>query len=62
MVKYELLKNEYVMETLEKGTEVIICDFPTMRMINCNGLTVGAILSFSAKNTTVFYKKVVTNE
>ena len=62
MAKYELLKSEYVIQTLEKGAEVIICDFPTMRMINCSGLTVGAILSFAAKDTTVFYKKVVTDE
>ncbi len=62
MAKYEVLKSEFVLQTLEKGTDVIICDFPTMRMISCNGLTVGAILAFAAKETTVFYKKVVADE
>lgn len=62
MATYEVIKSEHVLQSIEKGSEVIICDFPTMRMISCNGLTVGAILSFAAKETTVFYKKVVTNE
>lgn len=62
MITFEVLKNNYVLETLEKGTEVIACDFATMRMINCKDLTVGAIMGFAEKPTTVFYKKVITNE
>lgn len=58
---YTELKKEYVIETLGKGSSVILCDFDTMRMINCGELTVNAINSFIAKENTVFFK-VIINE
>lgn len=60
-MKYELLKKEYVIETLAKGTEVIVCDFKTMRMCNCSEMTVKNINSFIDNASAVFYK-VVANE
>lgn len=60
-MKYELVKKEYVIETLAKGNDVILCDFSTMKMVSCGSLTVNAIVSYIEKDTTVFYK-VVPNE
>ena len=62
MVTYEVLKNQYVFENLDKGAEVIICDFAALRMVNCNDISVGTIKNFASKETTVFYKKVVKDE
>lgn len=60
-MSYELIKKEYVIETLGKGNDVIICDFATMKMLNCKDLTIGSIKFYIEKPDTVFYK-VVVNE
>ncbi len=57
-MKYEVIKKEYVIETLGKGHIVIVCDFKTMRMINCENMTVKTINAFIAQDDTVFYKGV----
>lgn len=57
-MQYTELKKDYVIQTLAKGEKVILCDFDTMRMSNCDDMTVGAINSFIAKTNTVFYKAV----
>ena len=57
---YEQLKKEYVIETLAKGNAVIVCDFSTMRMLDCREMTVNTINSFIAKPNTVFFKGVVS--
>jgi hypothetical protein len=59
---YEVLKKDYVFQTLDKGAEVIICDFNALRMVDCNDLSVAAIKGFIVKPTAIFYKKVVTDE
>ena len=53
---YAELKKEYVIETLGKGARVIMCDFATMRMLECRELTVVAINSFLEKPDTKFFK------
>lgn len=53
------LKKEYVIENLGKGNRVIMCDFSTMRMTDCDTMTVGAIQSFIEKSETKFFKEVV---
>jgi hypothetical protein len=58
-MNYTELKKEYVIETLGKGNRVIMCDFATMRMVDCGEMTVSAINSFLAKPETKFYKEVV---
>lgn len=58
-MNYTELKKEYVIETLGKGNRVIMCDFSTMRMVDCGEMTVNAINSFMAKSETKFYKEVV---
>ena len=60
-MKYTELKKEYVIETLGKGTKVIMCDFATMRMAECSEMTVNTINSFIEKPETKFFK-VVANE
>lgn len=56
---YTELKKEYVIETLGKGEKVIMCDFATMRMVDCGDMTVNTILSFIEKSETKFFKAVV---
>jgi hypothetical protein len=60
-MKYEVLKKEYVIETLGKGTKVLVVDFQTMRVLDCSELTVNTINFYIGKGDTVFYK-VVVNE
>lgn len=55
------LKKEYVIENIGKGNCVILCDFDSMRMIDCVDLTVKSINAFIEKPNTKFYK-VVENE
>ena len=59
---YEQLKKDYVIETLAKGNVVIVCDFGTMRMLDCGEMTVNTINSFIAKTDTVFFKGVAVSE
>ena len=55
---YTELKKEYVIETLGKGAVVILCDFDTMRMIDCKDMSVASINSFIEKPNTKFFKGV----
>lgn len=57
---YTELKKEFVIENLGKGNTVIMCDFSTMRMVNCDTMTVGAIQSFMEKPETKFFKAVAS--
>ena len=58
-MSYTELKKEYVIENLGKGNKVIMCDFSTMRMVDCAEMTVAAINSFIDKSETKFFKEVV---
>ena len=60
MTYKEINKNE-VIECIGAEIKVIICDFDTLRMMDCNSMSISAINSFIAKANTVFYK-VVVNE
>lgn len=55
---YTELKKEYVIETLGKGDKVILCDFATMRMLDCGDMTINTIQSFIDKTGTKFFKAV----
>lgn len=59
-MKYEVLKAQYVVETLGKGTDVIVCDFKAMKIIDCMDMTIRTINSYIADGDVVFYK--VTEE
>lgn len=58
MPTYEVLKKDYVFETLGKGNEVIICDFSSLEMKNCESLRVGQIQTLLGKDSTVCYKVI----
>lgn len=64
MKKYEVLKAQYVIETLGKGSKVLCVDFQSMKIIDCEDLTIKAINSYIADTTVVFYKvtEVAPNE
>jgi hypothetical protein len=55
-MKYEVLKKEYVFTNLGEGKQVLICDFNTMRILDCDNLQVSAIQSFLEKENVVFYR------
>lgn len=55
---YTEIKTEYVIETIAKGSQVICCDFSTMRMIDCAEMTVNSIMAFIDKTETKFFKAV----
>lgn len=57
-MKFTELKKEYVIQTLGQGNTVIACDFSTLKMSNCDDMTVGAINALIAKAETVFFKGV----
>ena len=61
-MRYEVLKAEYVFQTLAKGDRVIVCDFSTMNMKDCEGLTVGQINNYIAKTESAVFYKAVSNE
>ena len=46
---YTEVKKDYVIETLAKGNTVIVCDFSTLRMLDCGEMTVNTINSFIDK-------------
>lgn len=56
---FQELKKEFVIQTLAKGDSVIVCDFSTMKMVQCDDLTISAINSYIAKSETLFFKGVV---
>ena len=55
------IKTEFVLATLGKGTKVVMCDFATMRMLDCGDMTVNSIVSFMDKDTVKFFT-VTENE
>ena len=59
MLLFTELKKEYVIQTLAKGESVIVCDFSTMKMVQCDDLTISAINAYIAKTETLFFKGVV---
>ena len=58
MVTYEEVKKEYVIQTIANGNTVLLCDFPTKRIMDCDDMTVGAIQGFMEKTETKFFKEV----
>ena len=57
-MSYAEVKKEYVIETIAKGDRVLLCDFSTMRMVDCKDLTIQAINSFINNTATKFFKEV----
>ena len=55
---YTEVKPEYVIQKLGNNVDIVMCDFATRRMVNCDSMTVGAIQSFLGKETTKFFEEV----
>ena len=55
---YTEVKKEYILETLGKGTTVLVVDFLKMQVLNCYDLTIRQINSFIVKEETKFFKAV----
>ena len=45
-VTYTGVDGKYVIEKLGKGEKVLLCDFSSMRVMDCTGMTVAAINGF----------------
>ena len=43
---YSMIDGKYVIEKLGKGVPVLLCDLTSMRVMDCNTMTVGSINSF----------------
>lgn len=52
---YSVLKKEYVIENLGKDKTVYCVDFKTMRVMDCETMTVGTIKNYINSPDTVFY-------
>lgn len=50
----EIGKHE-VMECIGEGHKVFICDFDTLRLMNCSNMSISAVISFMNKANTKFY-------
>lgn len=61
-MSYTEVKKEYVIETIAKGSQVICCDFSTMRMADCAEMTVNTIMAFINKSETKFFKAVANDQ
>lgn len=53
----EIDKNSILSE-IGGAEQVIICDFDTLRMMDCKNMNMSAIKSFMAKDNAKFYKGV----
>lgn len=55
---YAEINKDKVIDTVGSGVKVVICDFDTLRMMDCNSMSIAAINSFIAKDNTKFFKGV----
>jgi hypothetical protein len=59
---YTELKKSYVFQTLDGGAKVVLCDFATLRMMDCSTMTVGAIQALMEREDVIFYKGVANEQ
>lgn len=57
---YSAIDSKYVIEKLGKGTNVLLCDLTSMRVMDCTTMTVGSINSFVPRTDCKWY--AVTEE
>lgn len=62
MYKYTLVKNEYVMEKLGKGADIVCVDFTGMRVIDCGDMKVSTLQKFLNDGVSIFYDKEAVTE
>lgn len=58
---YKLVEKVDVLTELNAGAKMYMVDIPTQRVIACDDMTIGAVLSFIDKPEAMFFK-VVSNE
>lgn len=61
-MSYYGIDSKYVFEKLAAGSEIVICDFDTMRMLKCGEMTVSAIQSFMYKTNAKFFEGKVSEQ
>lgn len=57
-MNYVEISKDAVFAELGTDAELIVCDFDTLRMMDCNDMNISAINSFLSKKNTKFYKGV----
>lgn len=55
---YVEISKDAVFEELGTDAELIVCDFDTLRMMECSNMNISAINSFISKKNTKFFKGV----
>lgn len=55
---YTEINKDKVIDTIGADVKVVICDFDTLRMMDCNSMSIAAINSFISKDNTKFFKGV----
>ena len=57
-MSYVELNKDEVIAAVCAGVKVVICDFDTLRMMDCSSMSVAGINSFISKSNTKFFKGV----
>ena len=55
-VNYYGIDSKSVFDKLAAGSKIVVCDFDTMRMLDCGSMTVSAIQSLMGKVNAKFYE------
>lgn len=59
---YNELNKESVIDNLEIGNKVIMCEFGTRRMMDCDDMSVKTIQAFKAKSDTKFFREIYVDD
>ena len=57
---YTELNRDSVFDNLELGNKIIMCDFPTMAMVDCAQLKVSQLQYYITKEGVKFFREIVT--
>lgn len=55
---YELVEKEDVITELNSGAKMYVVDIPTLRVMECEYMTLQAVKSFVEKPEAMFFKEV----
>lgn len=56
---YEQIEKENVVSELNNGSDMYCVDIPTLRVMECAGMTLSAVRGFIDKPESMFFKRVV---
>ena len=57
---YNELNKSSVIENLELGNKVIMCEFSTRKMVDCDDMSVKTVQFYKSKTDTKFFREIVT--